>query len=205
MQSFRGGSAAPNAESKRSFGIFSTIIRKPKVEPAPPQQLPPLTLPGIDLLPPSPPTAPAEQALKQEATPRQTRVSKKPSTDVDDELRKLFQREGYALLAFTDPEKAAAVSHTPPTPKPIPVVDPVESSRRDGTLLKDAIERIEKMSTEASRSVPVKKEANDPKPTHIQRPPFRKDSLLDTSRSLLERPPQVTPAVLNEKPPQSPL
>ncbi|KAF8246837.1 hypothetical protein K440DRAFT_630405 [Wilcoxina mikolae CBS 423.85] len=202
MQSFRGGSAAPNAESKRSFGIFGTIIRKPKVEPTPPQQqLPPPTPPKIDLPPPSPPTAPAEQAPKQEAAPRQRGVTKKPSTDVDDELRKHLQREGFAFLAFMDPEKAAAVSQTPPTPKPMAVVDPVESSRRDGTLLKDAIERMEKTSTEASHSVPVKKEVDNPKPTHIQRPPLRKDSLLDTSRSLPEQPRQVTPAVLKKEKP----
>jgi hypothetical protein len=196
MQSFRS-SAAPNADSKRSFGIFGTMIRKPKSEPA--QQSQPLSSQPPKLeLPQLAPTPPVEEAPKEPA-PRQRRVTKKPSADVDDELRKHLQREGFAFLAFTDPERAAAISHTPPTPKPkAVVVDPVESSRRDGTLLKDAIERMEKTNIEASRSVPVKV-VEKPKPTHTQRPPVRIDSPLDTSRSIPEQPRQATPAVLKKE------
>lgn len=158
--------AVAEGPSKRSFGIFS-IMRKPKADPA--ARATPKTPPKLELHlpPPSPPPALVTDDNKGSEIPppaaaARSKVTKKASTDVDDELRKHLQREGFAFLAFTDLDRVAAGRSTPPAAaavaagngKPVEaglVVDPVESSRRDGTLLRDAVERLDKAGLEASR------------------------------------------------------
>jgi len=142
-----------NENASASKSRFSLFRKKSKTTgPAPQQQGPPTLPPLQGLAPPTPP--PVEEAPRRAATPKPRRVTKKPSTDIDDELRRHLQREGYAFLAFTDPAKAAAHSgESPAEPaagRAKGVVDPAECSRSHGTLLRDAVELMEKKSTETA-------------------------------------------------------
>jgi hypothetical protein len=148
--------AADHNTSKRSFNLFG---KKKKAEPTPQQAPPPP--PAKEPTPPPTPKPPVEEQRK--ASPRPRKLVKKGSTDIDDELRQHFKREGYAFLAFSDPAKTAAHSSSQtPEKQSAAVADPAESSRRDGTLLKDAIGLIETKSVEAPRPTSEKKADSTP-------------------------------------------
>ncbi|KAI5844340.1 hypothetical protein BZA05DRAFT_421850 [Tricharina praecox] len=129
-----------------SKGRFSLFKKKSKTAEPAPLQLPPSLPPLQQVAPLTPP--PAEEAPVPAPTPKPKNVTKKSSTDIDDELRRHLQREGYAFLAFSDPAKAAAHSNESPAEPAAggvkDVVDPAESSRSHGTLLKDAVDLMEK-------------------------------------------------------------
>lgn len=132
--------------SKRSFNPFRK--HKARADPTPPAPPPP---PPRELTPPLPVNAPPPTTAKE--TPLQKRIAKKKSTDIDEELRRHMEREGFAFLNFTDPVETLSLEKKP--------ADPVEASRRDGTLLKDAVELMEKkLSMDVAR--PTEKLADIP-------------------------------------------
>ncbi|KAI5810672.1 hypothetical protein BZA77DRAFT_360749 [Pyronema omphalodes] len=181
--------AAPaSADHKKGFSFLGSIMRKSKAVEAPPPSGPPKLELNLSLGPPTPPS-------KVDTPPppppqQQTKLTKKRSSDVDDELRKHLQREGFAFLSYGEEVQ-------PETSKVVAVADPVASARRDGTLLRDAVQRL---SMEASRA-PVKAEVRPLSPVP------KVQSLLDVPPQVPEKPQRVpsikrTPSV--KKPEQPP-